>query len=770
MKRSFHTLALLALLTLSAAPVAHALTPATLWSQRFGSTGSDTGNAVAVDGSGNIFVTGQFTGTANFGGSDLVSAGNFDIFLAKYNVHGVHQWSQRFGGSSADYGTSVAVDAAGSVFVTGHFRFTMSMGGGDLVSVGQNDIFLAKFNTNGVHQWSQRFGSTSFDETNSVAVDASGNVIMGGGFTGTVDFGGGALVSVGAGDVVLAKYNTNGVHVWSQRFGSGPSTSDLCYAVTVDGSGNVIATGFFQGTASFGGGNLVSAGSYDIFLAKLDANGVHQWSQRFGGTGVDIGYGAAADGSGNVTVTGYFQNTADFGGGNLVSAGSTDIFLAKYNPNGAYRWSQGFGDTGTDAGYSVAVDGAGNTLVTGFFAGTVNLGGSDLVSGGGNDIFLAKHSPDGVERWSQGYGGTGGDIGYGIADDGWGNLIVTGRFESTVDFGVGPLASVGSLEVFVARFSGTTAEPIMSSIADVGNDQGRKVNIRFARSGADDAGAALPVTRYAAFRRVDDPPAAAAREPAGLSERELMADGWTQVASVDAFAEDFYHIEVPTIGDSTEVLGQYYSTFYIRAATDAPSGHFDSPADSGYSIDNLAPGIPGSLLYSSGTLSWNESPAADFDYFTVYGANTNDFGSATVVDYAITTDMDVLSSPYIYYFVTATDFSGNEGDPISVNSASGVGGTPKRYVLALSNFPNPFNPRTTVSYTVPSRGVVTVVIYDARGARVATLLEGETRDAGAYRMEWNGRTDAGLAAPSGVYFARIVHAGDTRSRKLLLLK
>jgi flagellar hook assembly protein FlgD len=104
-----------------------------------------------------------------------------------------------------------------------------------------------------------------------------------------------------------------------------------------------------------------------------------------------------------------------------------------------------------------------------------------------------------------------------------------------------------------------------------------------------------------------------------------------------------------------------------------------------------------------------------------------------------------------------------------VNTLSGVGGSPESYVLSVSNYPNPFNPRTTVSYTVPARGHVTVAIYDARGARVATLVN-EDRDAGAYRVDWDGRADNGATVSSGVYFARIEQAGATRSKKMVLLK
>jgi hypothetical protein len=168
-------------------------------------------------------------------------------------------------------------------------------------------------------------------------------------------------------------------------------------------------------------------------------------------------------------------------------------------------------------------------------------------------------------------------------------------------------------------------------------------------------------------------------------------------------------------------------------------------------------------------LAWNKSSAADFDYFTVYGSNTDSFASAMVVDYCVEPEMDITAAGFAYYFVTATDFSGNEGKPARVNTLSGVDGTPKSYVLSISAYPNPFNPSTTIRYTVPSHGRVTVAIYDARGARVATLVD-EERDAGAFTERWDGRDHTGRVASSGVYFARVGHAAATRVYKLVLLK
>jgi hypothetical protein len=251
-----------------------------------------------------------------------------------------------------------------------------------------NDIFLAKYDANGVHQWSKRFGGSSSDTGYGVAADGSDAVIVAGTFLGTADFGGGDLVSVGSSDIFVAKYDASGVHQWSKGFGS--TTADGGFAVAANTSGSVVITGYFTGTADFQGGPLVNAGGNDVFVARYDASGAHQWSQRFGSTSNDIGFGVALDSYGNTVVTGHFTGTVDFGGGNLVSSGPNDVFLAKYSANGLHQWSSGFGGSSGDAGYGVAINASEDVGITGDFQSTANFGGSNLVSAGGYDVYIAE--------------------------------------------------------------------------------------------------------------------------------------------------------------------------------------------------------------------------------------------------------------------------------------------------------------------------------------------------------------------------------------------
>jgi hypothetical protein len=778
MNRRIHSLLclcflVLVLITTERTSYAKCGDPQYLWAKRVGGTTSDAAYGLATDVAGSVFITGFDLGTVDFGGGPIPNAGQHDVFLAKFNSAGAHVWSKGFGSTGNEWGRAVTVDASANVFITGFFQGTVNFGGSNLVSnAGTSDVFLAKYDNSGIHLWSQRFGGANIEDGLSLATDASGNVFLTGYFEGTANFGGSNLISAGGEDVYLAKYNSSGVHQWSQRFGS--TLDDIGKDVAVDASGNVVITGTFQNSVNFGGFLLASAGSTDVFVAKYNSNGVHQWSQRFGGTSADAGASIATDAASNVIITGFFPTTINFGGSTLTSAASTDIFLAKLNSGGTHQWSESFAGSGADSPLGVAVDASSNIAITGYISavasGTLNLGGSTLIAAGSDDIFLGKYDSSGAHLWSMSFGTAGDEEANAVATDPSGNVLMSGSLGATISLGGAPLVGLGGTDAFVAKYSPETVPPCIQSIVDVGNDQGRQVKISFVRSGYDRPGAPVTITGYEAYRRDDPPPPVAISSSVSSSEAPPPAlAGWQFVGSVPAHGESEYLLGAPTVGDSTIAHGQYYSVFYIRAVTSSPFVFYDSPPDSGYSLDNLAPGVPSNFLYNTGLLSWNQSTAKDFDYFTVYGSNTNSFAARTLLNYSVAPSMDVTSSPYVYYYVTATDFSGNEGKPAMINTLSGVGGTPKNYVLSVSNYPNPFNPRTTVSYTVPSRGHVSVAIYDPHGALVATLFNGE-RGAGAYSVNWDGRTGDAAVAASGIYFARIEHSSGTRTKKMVLLK
>ena len=448
-----------------------------VWAKSFGGSSSDEGKSIAVDSSGNVYTTGSFNGTVDFdpgaGSTNLASAGSTDVFVSKLDSAGDLVWAKSFGGSSEDYGRSIAVDSSGNVYTTGSYNdtadFDPGAGTSNLNGNNMDDVFVSKLNSVGNFVWAKRFAGISSDVGYSIAVDSSGNVYTTGNFFFTVDFDPGAgsteLTSAGNSDVFVSKLDSSGNFIWAKSFGG--SSSHVGFSIAVDGSGNVYTTGFFVSTADFDPGagttNLTSIGNADVFVSKLDSAGNLVWAKSFGGTSADIGRSIKVDSSGNVYTTGSFNGTVDFdpgaGSTNLASAGSTDVFVSKLDSAGDLVWAKSFGGSSEDYGRSIAVDSSGNVYTTGSYndtadfdpgAGTSNLNGNNM-----DDVFVSKLNSVGNFVWAKRFAGISSDVGYSIAVDSSGNVYTTGNFFFTVDFDPGAgsteLTSAGNSDVFVSK-------------------------------------------------------------------------------------------------------------------------------------------------------------------------------------------------------------------------------------------------------------------------------------------------------------------------------
>ena len=329
-------------------------TGAHLWSFNLGFWGHDLGSDMVVDDQGNIYLTGYFRVDVDFdpgpGTAMLTAQGTRDVFVAKYDTDGNYQWAFNiaFGGNVERY-PGIGLDADGNVLVTGEFGGTQDFDPGAgtamLTSAGNQDIFLAKYDGNGNFQWARGMGGPEFDRGMDVVADASGSIYVTGMIADTVDMDG------------------------------GPGTAQL-----------------------------VASGTWDSFLAKYDAQGDHLWSFRFGGPGTnsdvasECGMDLALDGNGDVYVVGYYSGAPDMdpGPGTAILVG-WDFYTAKYTPTGEHVWSFDAGDTAYDGGWGIAVDDSANVYVTGVFYGTIDMdpdtGLAELEHVGGRDVFVAKYAP-----------------------------------------------------------------------------------------------------------------------------------------------------------------------------------------------------------------------------------------------------------------------------------------------------------------------------------------------------------------------------------------
>lgn len=325
-------------------------------------------------------------------------------------------------------------------------------------------------------------------------------------------------------------------------------------------------------------------------------------------------------------------------------------------------------------------------------------------------------------------------------------------------------SSLGVLGDWIIRAVTTSNQsptPAILSIDDVGNDQGRQVRIEFSGSSQDASGAGQPVLQYEAFRRIDPLPSGIVP----MAEDVLKLDGWEFVGAVPAHGESVYNMVAPTLADSTLANGMHWSTFFVRAATAVPATFYDSPPDSGYSLDNLAPAPPQSFALNGNFLEWDTAPEADFSYFNVYSSSNPELdGSAALLTQTTATSFDVGAQSASYYHLTAVDFSGNEGNAATtLGQATATIPIPKNGIT-LQVVPNPFNPATTVHFTVPRDGRVSMHVYDLRGRKVEVLMEDVHHTAGSHQYIYRSE----LA--SGTYFLRVTSGRYAETVKLSLVR
>ncbi|MFN0177050.1 MAG: SBBP repeat-containing protein [Saprospiraceae bacterium] len=432
--------------------------PNLLWAKQFGGTGSDRGNSVFVDNSGNVYTTGYFTGTVDFdpgpGSFNLsAAAGYTNVYVSKLDASGNFIWAKGWG---AGAGNSIAVDANGNVYTTGRFGGTADFDPGpgvyNLTSVNapNNQAFISKLDPSGNFIWARQCGGHS---ASSIAVGPNGNVAITGGFSGKFDFDPGPAVfnltsATNMEDICVTSLDASGNFLLAKRMGG--ASLDYAYSIAIDAQGNIYTTGLFQSTVDFDPGpgifNLTqpSTSLTEIFVSKLDASGNFVWAKNWGSPDnsmADSGNSIVLDATGNIYTTGIFNSTADFDPGtgtyNLTSIGNTDVFVSKLDPSGNFLWAARHGGANLDQGLGIALDTSENVYVSG-------------QSPSGKGIAL-KFDASGNFVWEAPMGKIGNDI----AVDAQQNIYITGYFTGTIDFdpgdGILNLTDFGVDDIFMVK-------------------------------------------------------------------------------------------------------------------------------------------------------------------------------------------------------------------------------------------------------------------------------------------------------------------------------
>ncbi|MFI5252195.1 MAG: SdrD B-like domain-containing protein [Bacteroidota bacterium] len=359
-------------------------------------------------------------------------------------------WAKGAGGSGGvDLGLSTAVDGAGNSYVTGSFiSSTITFGGTTFTNTGYSNIFVVKYDIKGNIVWATSIGgSGSIGGYNGqlIAVDGAGNCyVTGTSISPSITFGGPPLLVSGH-NIFVAKYDVNGNFVWakiSEEINYVGSTS-----IAVDGAGNSYVTGAFVSSITFGSTTLTGNNFGNIFVVKFDRDGnvVLAMSSSSGGGsgdhGGDCSQSIAVDGAGNSYVTGFFGSpTMTFGSTTLNNRGSLDIFTVMYDANGNALWAKSAGGSSEDWAYGIGVDWAGNCYVTGYFASSsIMFDTKKLNNTTGENMFVVKYDASGNVLWATSATGSSQVQGQSIVVDGAGDSYVTGWFYgSSATFGSRP--------------------------------------------------------------------------------------------------------------------------------------------------------------------------------------------------------------------------------------------------------------------------------------------------------------------------------------------
>ncbi|MHC4663900.1 MAG: choice-of-anchor Q domain-containing protein, partial [Planctomycetota bacterium] len=456
------------------------------WAFSTGGSGgsSEYGQGIAVFPDDSFVAIGKFVGSVTFGAGEpnetvLTNSMGWDVFIAKWHDNCTLAWAKKAEGPSNNSGGAVAAFPDGSCVAVGGFSENATFGEGEpeqttLISSGSGDVYIARYNSDGTLAWAKRAGGSGIDLVRAVVALSDGSCVITGYFDNTATFGPGdpdqtILSPAGWYDMYVARYNADGTLAWAKN--AGGTHIEEGKGITALSDNKVVVCGNFHETATFGPGepgqtNLVSVADRDMFIAKYNTDGTLAWVVRAGGASQDYCEDIVSLSDDSFAIAGSFYQNCVFSPGEpeeiiIESAGSTDIFLAKYDATGSIVWVKNVGNSGSDSADGIDAFSDDSLAVCGWFETTVVFGEGEsnsttLYCAGLNDIFSARYSTTGSLLWAKRAGCIHSDEAYEIGALSSGGVVFTGGITNNSVFGNGEigemsLISNGAFDIFAAR-------------------------------------------------------------------------------------------------------------------------------------------------------------------------------------------------------------------------------------------------------------------------------------------------------------------------------
>ncbi|TAK59381.1 MAG: T9SS type A sorting domain-containing protein, partial [Bacteroidetes bacterium] len=735
--------------------------------------------------------------------------GNADIFVTKYNTFGQAQWAKRITGSGDEYSRCIAVDASGNSFITGQFSSsTLTSGSFSVSNAGSTDMFVAKLDPNGNALWLRGAGGPHIDSAFAVTVDNSGNAYVIGSFhSPTITFGSFTLTNQSMmgifgtlyTDIFVVKYDPSGTVVWAEAYGD--SGVDEGRDIRVDASGNIYFCGTFGTNNTLidtvqlkhAGGTHPAGIIYpDLFFAKLNPNREAFWAKSIGHLAADVPFGIGIDNNLNTYIAGSFESdTIWFDSTNLfVSAGFRDCFLAKYDPNGSWVWAKQAGGEFSDEFISLSVDGAGNCYTAGYYeSASISFGSETFTNSSSPEskIFLVKYDTDGNLLWAKTDGTTQGvERVYEIAVNGTGTMYAAGSFTSK-SMMFDNLTTINSnqnftfpdlyvVKIYEPAFSPSSMfRTFTQSNLDIAAANTKKTTATFGN-----ARDTVFLRGFPSIKSKNDP-----SYPGGLilgiaRNDSQRAYGWIRFTLKGKTIGDFLLQTGPARGFDIlgtkafvkELKNPMTKKYNNKLAGElaalkmniAASTHhvtqegfgclvFNHPmypehVFNGKSMNKIASFVDTMLTYYK--LYYASTPTALYDSAAKWLDTINaSFAGALAFE---------STSPIRLTGIKQLSEVSFLGVPSLAKNFASQGNSQHSNIIesySLSqNYPNPFNPTTNIGFQVSDFGLVTVKVFDVLGREIATLLNQSPMEQGEYEIDFDGSSLA-----SGMYFYKLTVTG-----------
>ena len=425
----------------------------------FGNTNVDQANGIATDSAGNVYITGDFKDVISLGNSTITSNGGSDFFIAKLDSNGIPVWVKSAGGGAMDVGSKIKVDRRGDVIVTVFFKSSsIDFDFETLTNSGNRDVFLVKYDLNGNTLWAKSFLGNAADEPMALEVDENDNIYVAGKFkSSTFQIEAVVLNTLGSDDIFVIKFNSEGNLQWANS--DGGTSVDVAHALSVDALGNVFVTGTYRSSNfSFGANLLPNEGSFDAFVFKYDFNGVRQWHRVFGGNSIDEGTAITTDLFGNATFTCNFKSPSIIlENDTLLNSGGYDFFIAQLDQNGDFLWIKSIYGQGGNDDFSVGImnDNFGNSYLAGNFKSELLwIDGFFIPNYENFDAFFVGLQSDGDVFQVRNLAGDNVDEFRDLSLSSRGRLFFAGAFKSqTLLFPGGTIPNAGNFDIFAAKFN-----------------------------------------------------------------------------------------------------------------------------------------------------------------------------------------------------------------------------------------------------------------------------------------------------------------------------